>query len=334
MIEIDGSHGEGGGQILRTSVALSAFCGKAVKVFNIRAGRDTPGLRPQHVTGIDAVGKICSAKIEGSSVGSSELFFTPGELKSGDFAFDVGTAGAITLIIQSLLPTVVSHPGEFSLRITGGTDVRWSPQADYLKHVTIPLLNKLGCIIELKVLRRGYYPKGGGLVELKVEGVQKLKEIDLTTRGEVKSISGISHAHSSLKERSVCERQANSAKKYLVDYENVNISCEYNDAFSIGSGITLWADCGNTIIGADYLGARELKAEDVGKKAALDLLSALKSSACLDKFMADQIVPYIALAGGKATIAEATEHAKTNVWVCREFGFDVRLAGNTLSSRL
>ncbi|MCX6695945.1 MAG: RNA 3'-terminal phosphate cyclase [Candidatus Altiarchaeota archaeon] len=332
MIEIDGSVGEGGGQILRTSIALSALTGESVRIFKIRAGRDSPGLKPQHVTAIGAVASVCEASVEGNIPKSSEIVFTPSGIKQGKYEFDVGTAGSVTLVLQSLLPAVVSKPGDFSFRITGGTDVSWSPQADYMRNVTVPILEKIGCSIEMKLLKRGYYPKGGGVVELNVHGAGSVKPLNLSGRGEVLSINGVSHASLPLRERSVCERQALSAKKHLVDYRKVELSCEYSDAYSIGSGITLWADCGNTLIGSGCLGARELKAEDVGKKAALDLLSEIKSGACLDRYMADQIVPYIALAGGEVTVSEVTPHCRTNVWACREFGFKVGLEGNVIKS--
>lgn len=157
--------------------------------------------------------------------------------------------------------------------------------------------------------------------------------MDLTARGDVKSISGISHARIQLKERNVCERQAAGAKKTLMEVNDVNLKCEYADSHSVGSDLILWADCGNTIIGADSLGAKKLKAEDVGRKVAEQLIAEIKSDACLDKHIADQIVPYIALAGGEATVSQITEHAKTNVWVCQQFGYKIEIEGKSIKSK-
>jgi len=329
MIVIDGSAGEGGGQILRTSVALGALTSKPVTVRNIRAGRNPPGLKPQHVAAIEAVAQVCGAEVKGNYPGYGEIVFEPGPVNAGVFSFDVGTAGSATLVIQSLLPVLAGAGGDFCFTVQGGTDVSWSPQADYLKNVTLPLVERFGPRIRMKIARRGYYPKGGGLVEVRVSG-SELKPVSLLEPGGVLAVKGVSHAHISLKERQVCERQANSARKNMVYYDKVGITCDYADTLSVGSGITLWAECKNTILGADFLGARDLRAEEVGRKAALGLLGELQSGACLDKHMADQIVPYLAIAGGKATVSEATEHCKTNIWVCNQFGFDVRLEGKTI----
>ena len=166
MLEIDGSHGEGGGQIVRMAVALSALRSTAVRVVNVRAKRAKPGLAAQHATAIRAVAGLCAARVQGAEVGSGEFTFEPGPLRSGRFSFDVGTAGAVTLVLQACLPAAF-RAGDTELEIRGGTDVPWSPPLDYFGHVFLGLLRKMGGRAEVEVARRGYYPRGGGLVRVR-----------------------------------------------------------------------------------------------------------------------------------------------------------------------
>src|SRR5256712_9636487 len=175
MIEIDGSFGEGGGQVLRTAVALAAVLSKEIHVFNIRAGRAEPGIRPQHMTGVKAANELCSGDLEGLGVGSTEFVFKPGKLRAGAFKYDVGTAGSVTLVLQTLMPILAFAPGGVQLEITGGTDVKWSPPIDYLRLVTLPIIRKIGCLGDLEIVRRGHYPKGGGLVRFSTQGPSTLR---------------------------------------------------------------------------------------------------------------------------------------------------------------
>jgi RNA 3'-terminal phosphate cyclase (ATP) len=162
VIEIDGSFGEGGGQVLRTAVALSALLGREVHIKNIRAKRPNPGLRAQHMTAVKAVAALCDAETIGLEIESTELSFMPRKIVSGSFKFDVGTAGSISLVLQALMPAGAFSSGGTEFEITGGTDVRWSPTIDYVRFVILPMLSRLGYAAELKLIRRGHYPKGGG----------------------------------------------------------------------------------------------------------------------------------------------------------------------------
>src|SRR6266540_276631 len=194
MIEVDGSFGEGGGQVLRTAVALSAVLSKEIHVFNIRAGRTEPGLRPQHMTGVKAAAELCSGHLEGLAVGSTEFVFKPGKLKAGTFRFDVGTAGSVTLVLQTLMPIIAFAPGAVHLEIVGGTDVKWSPPIDYVRLVTLPILKKIGYQGELELVGRGHYPKGGGLVKFSTGGASRLQALICEKPGLISKIYGISHA--------------------------------------------------------------------------------------------------------------------------------------------
>jgi RNA 3'-terminal phosphate cyclase (ATP) len=321
MIEIDGSFGEGGGQVLRTAVALAAVLSKEIHVFNIRAGRAEPGIRPQHMTGVKAAAEICSGHLEGLEVGSTEFVFKPGKLRAGTFKFDVGTAGSVTLVLQTLMPILAFAPGGVHLEITGGTDVKWSPPIDYLRLVTLPILRKIGYNGDLETGRRGHYPKGGGLVRFSTQDPSTLQPLTNNNPGSVSKIHGISHA--TALPRHVAERQATAARKCLEDAKlpSPSIDLEVIDdkkQLGPGSGIVLSAEMQNVgILGSDALGERGKPAEEVGSIAGKGLVEGIHSGAYLDRHMGDIIVPYLVLADGtsEVSISRVTQHTRTNVKV-------------------
>ena len=323
MIEIDGSFGEGGGQIVRTAVTLSAITKKPVKVFNIRAKRKNPGLSYQHLTAINSVAEICDAEIKGAEKGSSVVEFYPKKIKGGKFSFDVGTAGSVTLVLQCcLLPSLFSNE-KTKIKIRGGTDVKWSPPVDYFQNVFLKIISKMGANIELKIMKRGFYPKGGGDIEVNIEPVKELKKLDLSQKKETKNINGIAFI-SNLPEH-ILKRMKDSALKKLLDY-NVKIKDEITHSFSPGAGVTLWTD---TLLGASSLGEKGVSAEKVGENAANNLLGEIKSGATLDVYASDQILPYLALAKDKSTFLtrKLSMHAETNMWLIKKFvdvEFDVK----------
>ncbi|MCZ7357626.1 MAG: RNA 3'-terminal phosphate cyclase [Candidatus Methanoperedens sp.] len=312
-VKIDGSYGEGGGQILRTAVALSAVTGKPVEIDNIRKNRPKPGLAPQHVKAVKGAASICNAEVKGCDLHSTHLNFRPGRIKGGMYDIDIGTAGSISLLLQCLMPAACHAQGTIKLKITGGTDVSWSPSIDYLRFVTLFALSRMGYDCELELVRRGYYPRGGGCVEAVINpSVLGKMSFDRNTCEIVKGIS-----HSSGLPGHVTERQAASAEKILqAEGYRTEILREVNNYPSIGSGITLW--CGT--IGAGALGERGLRAEKVGSSAASAMISELKAGAGVDIYLADQLVPFIALAGnGSFTTRLITPHTRTNIWVTEEF---------------
>jgi len=320
MIEIRGDELEGGGQILRTTVALSSILNVPVRIFNIRARRPNPGLQAQHVMGVKALAQLTSAEVTGLEKGSKEITYLPKRFNPGKFNFNIGTAGSTMLVFQTMLPFMVfSQP--LQIQITGGTHVAWSPNFHYVKNVFIPLLERMGCKIEsFELVRYGWYPKGGGKVNISTTPVDVLKAIKLTSRGKLIRIGGISCA-SNLPEH-VTDRQANSAEEALknADYK-ATIARENAQALSIGSALTLWANYENGIIGSSALGALGKKAEKVGEEAATKLLKGIKSNACIDEHLADQLLIYMVLADGDSTItaSELTTHTKTNIWVIEHF---------------
>ncbi|MDF1533064.1 MAG: RNA 3'-terminal phosphate cyclase [Methanosarcinaceae archaeon] len=328
MIEIDGSYGEGGGQIIRTAVALSAVTGKKIRVTNIRKNRPKPGLKPQHVKSIETAALLCDADVTGLSIGSTDVMFAPMELKGDNVKLDIdiGTAGSISLLLQCIMPAAACTPDGVELTITGGTDVAWSPTIDYLKHVTFSALSKMGYDCEIELLARGYYPKGGGRVRAHLKPA-RFKGFDLTTEIGKGKIYGISHC-ANLPEH-VAKRQADSAASLIRDagydceIETVCVTCR-----STGSGISLW----HGMVGGSALGKRGLPAEKVGENAAKEILTEICSGASVDVHLADQLIPYMGLGlglglelcgpevgFGSFTVRELTQHTLTNIWVTEQF---------------
>jgi RNA 3'-terminal phosphate cyclase (GTP) len=331
MIEVDGSFGEGGGQILRTSIALSALTGKAVRVRNIRAGRSSPGLRPQHLKAVEAAALLCNAETSGLEVGSTEVSFTPGEIKPGRLEVDVGTAGSVTLVLQALLPVAFNAPAPVVLEVVGGTDVKWSPTADYFQHVLCFLLRRIGCGIEVDVVGRGFYPQGGGKISVTVEPWVGRSRFELKERGGLKGIEVQSVATEHLRKAEVAERQVKGFLREITPhYEVGGIGRVYVDSLSAGSSFHAYAEFENTRMGVCVLGERGLRAEEVGRVAAQQLAAELNSGAPLDRHMADQIIPYLALAGGAVRVSELTEHARTSIHVANKFGFNLGAKGNVI----
>ncbi|MCE4617195.1 MAG: RNA 3'-terminal phosphate cyclase [Desulfurococcales archaeon] len=319
MKTVDGSMGEGGGQILRTALAISSLYGIPLRVVNIRVKRAKPGLRPQHLTAVRALAEITGARVKGATVGSTEIVFEPGKIRGGDYRFDIGTAGSISLLIQALLPVLVFADENVSLKVTGGTDVPLAPPIDYVRFVMRENLKLMGISFNLVVHRRGHYPRGGGIISLSISPTRKIRPTHAVFRGDIVEIRGISHAvrlpfH-------VASRQALSARKVLeenlpgipvsIDLEHYHK--EVDPHLGPGSGIVLWARCGKTVLGADSLGRRGKPAEKVGEEAAAILIEDLRSGMAFDRYMSDMMPLYAALADGVSEIggAKLTSHAET-----------------------
>ena len=353
MITLDGSHQEGGGALVRTALALSALTGKEFRVTNIRSGRKEPGLKAQHLTAIKALKEICDAETNEIQLGSTELWFKPGKVRKGIYNIEIGTAGSITLLLQALILPSLFASGKVTLNITGGTCGKWQASVDYLQNLLIPYLHRFVEKIKLKILKRGYYPKGGGEISLEISPRFKLKDfngldslleelqlkspkIELLEQGVLEQIRGVVNVSSELEDKDVGERIKNSAAGSLKDYEvPINIRVEYAKSASIGGEILLWAifsksgkvDYDNPVmLGGESLVEKGKSSEDIGKEAAERLRKQIENGSAVDHHLADQLIQFMSLLPGSKIKGEVSKHAHTNIYVAEKFleiGFKV-----------
>ena len=314
MIQIDGSHGEGGGQILRTAVALSMVKGEKVRVNNIRANRPNPGLSHQHLMALKAAKDISDAEAEGLRKGSRKVTFEPDEIRRGLYKFDIGTAGSITLLLQTVLPPALLSGEPVEIEVRGGTDVKWSPPYDYFENVFLENLREMGAEIESELIKRGHYPKGGGKIKVSVEP-SSLRDLEVSDK--IEKIEG--RAFVTNLPLHIARRMKKSALKELIEYDT-SISVESYRSASAGTAITLWTR-GGRIVGRGILGEKGVPAEKIGSDAAEGLMKDIRDSVDVDVWCADQLVPYLGLIdqNGVLNTEEKTGHLETNLWVVNQF---------------
>lgn len=322
MLEIDGSYGEGGGQLVRTAVALAAMTGKTILIRNIRAKRPKSGLAAQHLTAVRAVATLCSAEVSGLEIGAGEIVFRPRQLHGGDFTFDVGTAGSVTLVLQAVLPAAIACSEPSRLSLTGGTDVKAAPPLDYFRYVLLSLLNRMTLQASVTVQRRGYYPRGGGMIEVNINPAQPLRPLCLETPGALEEINGIVHianlpAH-------ILERMRQTALNTLSGFPKVHIAAQAlggNDAIGQGGAIALWARTQHTLLGAAITAERGVTAERIGSETAQALRDDITAGVTLDIHASDQILIYLAMAQGPSRFLVRTlsSHAHTTMWLLQQF---------------
>jgi len=324
-IRIDASHGEGGGQIVRTACALSALTGVGCDLFQIRASRSKPGLRPQHCAAVRGLAQLCNAETTALQPGVTELTFLPGRLQKRELSLDTGTAGSIGLVAQGLLLAGLGLDGPCRFILRGGTDVPLAPPCDYLQSVKRSFLLRMGYRIELSILRRGYFPKGGGVVDLVVHPPEAplLQPLWLPNATEALGSEGVSFGSSVLSDQKVVERQRWRAVRNLTDYFHVpaKISEEYGASNSPGSGLVIWAETRESILGSSSLGKQGRTADEVAEQATEQLLRIYNSRASVDPWLGDQILPYLALCSGPSLISvpHVTRHMQTNMWLVERF---------------
>jgi RNA 3'-terminal phosphate cyclase (ATP) len=317
MLVLDGSYGEGGGQILRTALALAAYTGVPVRVESIRAGRPKPGLRPQHLTAVQAVARVSQAEVTGASLGSQALSFKPRTPQGGQYRFDVaettGSAGSVSLIIQALLPPLLRAGAPSSVILKGGTHVPWSPPAHYLIQVFLPALAAMGAEVKVSLEGWGWYPRGGGEVRLAVRPARGLTGVEWRTPAPETAFRALAAA-ANLPEH-VARRQAARLQDRLG--EACPVAIIPAGGRDPGSLVFIWGPQA----GFTALGARGKPAELVADEAAEAYLTFRQKGAALDCHLADQILIYLALAQGSSRITTeaVTSHLLTNVWVIEQF---------------
>jgi RNA 3'-terminal phosphate cyclase (ATP) len=322
-IVIDGSQGEGGGQILRTSVGLAAAMGIPVRIVNVRAGRPQPGLRPQHLAAVRAAAAVCDGQLEGAEVGSMALTFRPGEVRAGRYRFDIGTAGSTTLVLQTILPAIALAPGESDVIVTGGTHNPLAPCFEYLRDVFGVLASAANVQAYFEMVRPGFYPAGGGEVRMQVLGVDyrdDLIPLRLGSRGELRRVEGLSAVSASLPEH-VGRRQAQRASSRLAAAgHTATVEQAAWQTFCPGTAVFLRAVFSRSVAGFFSLGARGKPAEKVADEAVDELLGFLSSPGAVDAHAADQLITVAALCPDRSSISTArvTDHLLTNAQVIRQ----------------
>jgi len=337
VLEVDGSQKSGSGTILRLSIALAGVLGEALHIYNIRQKRGQPGLRPQHLEAVLTAAKLCDTEIEGATLNSQELWFKPQEIRGGNILAEIGTAGSIPMLLLTILPLCAFAKHTVRVHITrGGTDVRHSPTINYLRHVLLPMLGRMGLKTSLNIEKYGYYPKGMGEVSLEVQPCQQLDPLRLEDFGALEEVSGLSVC-TFLEDRRVAERQAEAAKKYLKarGYEaDIHVVNDRSNPVQKGSSLVLWARTSSgVLLGGDAIGELRKPSEVVGREAAENLCKELKAKPTVDVHLADMLVPYVALAEGSSTYLTrtVTDHLDTNVWLAQKIlgvEFHVSKAGN------
>ena len=338
MIEIDGSQYSGSGTIVRQAVAFSALTRQPVHIVNARARRPKPGLRRQHVQVVQAIGEVANAEVEGLVPGATELVFEPGPLRIGrHYEWDIGSAGSTTMLALAVLPVLAFGSSSIEVEVRGGLFQDFAPSFYHLKHVVLPVLRTMGLGVEVEMGRPGYVPRGGGILRLTVNPAGRaLTAISLEHSGPVNRIWGIALA-SHLEERRVSERMATTARGalakagYGAHFDVINDKA----ALQPGAALAAFADLsGGVRLGADQAGALGRPAEAIGRFVVKRLLQDVETGATLDRFAADQIIPFAALAHGESRfrVPAVTEHVETNAWLAEKFlGAEVSLQNYTLT---
>jgi len=320
VIEIDGSYGEGGGQLVRTAVALSALTGSALRLAGVRAKRARPGLAPQHLAAVRAVAALCDARCEGLELGSSGFTFEPrARAAGGALRVEVGTAGSVTLVLQALLPTLLCARQASRVVVTGGTDVRQAPTWDYFCEVLVRLLRGMGVRVRASLARRGYYPRSGGEVAVEVEPGQPRALLPEKPSGAWK-VSG--EAHVARLPLSIAERMRAAASATLPRDARIGARVLGNgQAVGTGGAITVWAENGACVLGASRVAERGVRAEALGEAVGAELGADIASGAALDLHAADQVLVYLAMAreSSSFTARAVSSHARTAMWLIEQF---------------
>lgn len=338
MIEIDGSRYSGSGTIVRQSVAMAALTGRAVHVVNARTRRPQPGLRRQHVKVVEAICQLAGGTTEGVGVGSTEFTFVPGDGRKGKrFEWDIGSAGSTTLLATALLPVLAFWDAPVDVELQGGLFQDFAPSFYHFKHALLPLLASMDLTVRAEMVRPGYNPRGGGILRMRVSPSDGgMRPVVLDNRQPIGKIWGIALA-SHLTDAGVAGRMADAAGDAMAEAGHEASIKRRNDdtAPQPGAAFAMFADLqGGSRLGADRAGAPGRRSEGIGKRVAKQLLEDLSTGSTVDRHVADQVIPFAALARGESRflVPEVTDHIESNAWLVREFlGAEVRTDGNLMT---
>ena len=318
MLSIDGSFGEGGGQIIRTSLALSLVTGKAFRVYNVRAGRAKPGLQPQHLTAVRAAAEVGRARVEGASVGTREFTFVPGEVAAGQYRFPIGTAGSTTLVMQTVLPPLLNAAGPSLLTFEGGTHNPHAPPFEFIEKTFLPLVNRTGPTVSVELERYGFYPPGGGRFSIYIEPGSEPRRLDLVERGVV--LGERARALCVNLRADIGERELKVVSEQMgltLDQLDLELS---DNAISPGNVFTVEIESENLTEVFTGVGQRGVPAEQVAARAVDEAKKYLEIGAPVGEHLADQLLIPLALAsGGSYTTGPLSAHTTTNIEVVRKF---------------
>ncbi|HWS52926.1 MAG TPA: RNA 3'-terminal phosphate cyclase [Pyrinomonadaceae bacterium] len=318
MLSIDGSFGEGGGQIIRTSLALSLVTGKAFRVYNVRARRAKPGLQPQHLTAVTSAAEVGRARVEGARVGAKEFTFVPGEVEPGQYRFAIGTAGSTTLVLQAVLPPLLRARGPSLLTFEGGTHNPHAPPFEFIEKTFLPLVNRTGPTVTVELERYGFYPPGGGRFSVYVEPTAEPRRLDLAERGLV--LAERARALCVNLRPDIGERELKVVAEQMgLPLDRLRLETSDN-AISPGNVLTVEVESENLTEVFTGIGQRGVRAEEVAARAVEEAKRYLGAGAPVGEHLADQLLIPLALArGGSYTTGPLSPHTTTNIEVVKTF---------------
>ncbi|WP_436935038.1 RNA 3'-terminal phosphate cyclase [Halovenus marina] len=331
MIKVDGD--DGGGQLLRSSLALAALTDQPVEIANIRGNRPDPGLKPQHLAAVRALERLCEATVEGATLGSETITFDPDALTTDPIEIEIPTAGSLTLLFDAVLPLATRIDDAISVTATGGTEVAWSPPLATHERVKLPLCRRFGLQTTVERQRTGFYPAGGGRATLWL-APSTLDPLSLSQRGDLERVVVDSRCSADLAARDVAQRQAEQAVERLSSggIDTTERATTVDETDSTGSAITVAFEYERSRAGFDALGEPGTPAEDIADEAVSRALSVHESDAVVDRYLADQLLLFLALSGGEIRIPEVTEHVETHRSLLDQFGFEIHIEENRTSA--
>lgn len=331
MLEIDGAIGEGGGQILRTSVALSILTQTPIRISRIRAGREKPGLQRQHLVAVQAAARISNAEITGDVLKSSELTFRPGPAVPGDYQFNIGSAGSTTLILQTILPVLWCASLPSRLTVVGGTHNPFAPPFDFLSKAFIPLVERMGPRIELTLNRHGFYPRGGGSIHVEITPSERLQPISILEKGRQ-----LEHRAETVVlglPQDIADREAATLRRHLKWKEDQVFAVDRSDRISIGNYLAVILKHEKVCEVHTAIGERGIRGEDLARKLAKEVLQYLDADVPVGEHLADQLLLPLALAGaGEFVTSTPSPHTTTNIEMIEKF-LDVKFHVQALTSK-